>query len=136
MLLLLTTIFPFVLKLLGDNTVGKILDAHNAALASANESEKNRLQANVNLAQFELQRRQAQRDLQISEMKYASMRWPKSMIMYAVAIYWFLRFMVEAFGLGDYGVVIHELSITMNTVSLTVLGYMFLDEPAQKVLKK
>ena len=135
-MIFLTTLFPFLLKLVGDNTLGKILDYHQAQLNSANEGEKNRLQANVNLAQFELQRRQAQRDLQIAESKYESMRWPKSMIMYGVSIYWFLKLMSEALRLSDYGVVVPDLSTTSNAVSLMVLGYMFLEGPAQKALGK
>lgn len=136
MLGLIGILFPFLRSFLGEGVINSYIHAQTERMNSASEVDKVWIKAQVDAASFELKRRQAQRDLQIAEMPYASMRWPKSMIMWAVALYWFGRFMIEALGLGDYGVVIHELSPTMDVVSKTVLAYMFLDGSIQRIMRK
>jgi hypothetical protein len=133
---LLTTLFPFLLKFVGDNMLGKILDAHNQALASANEGEKNRLQASVNLAQFEFQRRQAQRDLQIKELENPFLWWPKFLVMLSVALYITARFAVKTWGLNDFHIAISELDNWEGGIAAMVLSYMFLGSHIDRALGK
>ncbi len=136
MFALLGLVFPFLKSFLGEGVIQSYLKAKNEQLASANELEKSKLQADVNMASYELERRQAQRDLQIAELPYQSMRWPKSLLMFSVAIYWFGRFMIEVLGLGDFGVVIHPLSPDMDVVSKMILAYLFLDGTIKRVVGK
>ncbi len=135
MLALVGLLFPFLKSFLGEGVIQSYLKAQNEKLASANELEKAKITADVNMAAYELQRRQAQRDLQIAELPYAEMRRPKALLMWAVALYWFGRFMIEALGLGDYHIVIYALSPDMDIVSKIILGYMFLDGTIKRVLK-
>ena len=134
--MLLDLVFPFLKSFLGEGIIKSYLDAKTTQMTSAAEVDKVWIGAQVSAAEFELKRRQAQRDLQIAELPYAEMRRPKAMIMFAVSIYWFGRFMIEALGLGDYHVVIHDLSPTMDTVSKLVLAYMFLDGSIQRIMRK
>lgn len=136
MFALLGIIFPFLKSFLGEGVIQSYLKSKNDALALATDEHKAAIQADVNIASYELQRRQAQRDLQIAELPYAEMRRPKALLMWAVALYWFGRFMIEALGLGDYGVVIHPLSVDMDVVSKMILAYMFLDGTIKRVVGK
>lgn len=133
---MLALLFPFIKSLLGDGIIQSFLNHKKDLAASANGAEKVRLDAEVSMAAYELKRREAQKELQIAELPYSEMRRAKALLMWSVAIYWFARFMVETLGLGDYGVVINELSPTMQAVSLTVLGYMFIDGTIKRVTGK
>lgn len=136
MFALLGIIFPFLKSFLGEGVIQSYLKSKNDALALATDEHKAAIQADVNMAFYELQRRQAQRDLQIAELPYAEMRRPKALLMWAVALYWFGRFMIEALGLGDFGVTIHPLSVDMDIVSKMILAYMFLDGTIKRVVGK
>lgn len=136
MFALLGIIFPFLKSFLGEGVIQSYLKSKNDALALATDEHKAAIQADVNIASYELQRRQAQRDLQIAELPYAEMRRPKALLMWAVALYWFGRFMIEALGLGDFGVTIHPLSVDMDVVSKMILAYMFLDGTIKRVVGK
>ena len=136
MFALIGLLFPFIKSFLGENIIQSYLKAKNDALVLASDERKAGLQADVTMASYELQRRAAQRDLQIAELPYAEMRWPKSLLMFSVAIYWFGRFMIEALGLGDFGVVIHPLSADMDVVSKLILAYLFLDGTIKRVVGK
>ena len=136
MFALLGIIFPFLKSFLGEGVIQSYLKSKNDALALATDEHKAAIQADVNIASYELQRRQAQRDLQIAELPYAEMRRPKALLMWAVALYWFGRFMIEALGLGDFGVTIHPLSVDMDIVSKMILAYMFLDGTIKRVVGK
>ena len=136
MFALLGLIFPFVKGLLGDGIVQSYLNHKKDLAATANAAEKVRIQADVNMAAFELTRRQAQKELQIAELPYSEMRRAKALLMWAVALYWFGRFMIEVIGLGDYGVIIHPLSADMDVVSKMILAYLFLDGTIKRVVGK
>ena len=134
MFALLDLIFPFVKGLLGDGLVQSYLKHKQGMAASANEAEKVRIQADVNMAAFELQRRDKQKELQIAELPFSEMRRAKALLMWSVALYWFGRFMIEVLGLGDYNVVIHPLSDDMDVVSKMILAYLFLDGTIKRVI--
>lgn len=136
MLSLIGLFFPFIKGLLGENIIQSYLKAKNDALVLASDERKAGIQADVTMASFELQRRAAQRDLQIAELPYAEMRRPKALLMWAVALYWFGRFIIEVLGLGDFGVVIHPLTADMDIVSKMILAYMFLDGTIKRVTGK
>jgi hypothetical protein len=136
MLAIIGLVFPFLKSFLGEGVIQSYLKAQNEKLASANELERVKITADVNMAAFELKRREAQRDLQLAELPYAEMRRPKALLMWAVALYWFGRFIIEALGLGDFHIVIHPLSPDMDLVSKMILGYMFLDGAIKRVVAK
>ena len=81
MFALIGLLFPFIKSFLGENIIQSYLKAKNDALVLASDERKAGLQADVTMASYELQRRAAQRDLQIAELPYAEMRWPKSLLM-------------------------------------------------------
>jgi hypothetical protein len=88
------------------------------------------------MAAYELERRKAQRDLQIAELPYSEMRRAKALLMWSIALYWFARFMIEVLGLGDYNIAIHPLSADMDAVSKMILAYLFLDGTIKRVTAK
>lgn len=133
---LLGIVFPFLKSFLGEGIIQSYLKSKNDALALATDERKAALQADVTMASYELERRKAQRDLQIAELPYSEMRRAKALLMWAVALYWFGRFMIEVLGLGDYNVVIHPLSVDMDVVSKMILAYMFLDGTIKRVTGK
>jgi hypothetical protein len=136
MIALISLIFPFIKGFLGDEIVEKVLKHREAVAASANEASKIQAETDVKFAGYELERRQAQRDLQIAELPYTEMRGAKALLMWAVALYWFGRFMIEVLGLGDYGVTIHPLTTDMDVVSKMILAYLFLDGTIKRVTGK
>ena len=68
MLMLLDLEFPFLKSFLGEGIIKSYLDAKTTQMTSAAEVDKVWIGAQVSAAEFELKRRQAQRDLQIAEL--------------------------------------------------------------------
>jgi hypothetical protein len=133
---ILGIIFPFLLRFLGEGTIGTILEHRKEMAATATAAEKQRLDADVRHAEFELQRRAMQRDLMLKEMEHPWMWWPKFLIMLFVGLYWAARFFVKFTGLNDFNVAIAELSEPEAAVSLMVLGYMFLGARIERTIEK
>jgi hypothetical protein len=133
---LLGLIFPFVKSFLGEGLIQKYLDHKKDVMASANEAQKNVLNADVRLAEFELQRRQAQRDLQIKEMEHPWLWWPKFLIMLSVALYVLARFTVKTWGLADYHIAISDLDTWEAGVASIVMAYMFLGGEIKRMIGK
>ena len=135
MITLLATIFPFLLKFLGEGTIGKIIDAKKDLAQSANQARKNELDAETKRYEFELQRRQAQRDLQLKEMEHPYMWWGKFILVLIVCCYWAARFGARLLGLDDFHIYVKELDASEETVSMMVLGYLFLGEKINQFIK-
>lgn len=133
---MLALLFPFIKSLLGDGLVQSYLNHKKEVMASANEAEKVRIQADVNYAQFELDRRKAQRDLQLKEMEHGYLWWPKFLIMMAVAVYVFARFAVKTWGLGDYGIAVADLDTWEAGVASAVTAYLFLGSEIKRMISK
>jgi hypothetical protein len=106
-----------------------------ALAASANERERVGLDADVKVLGYELERRRAIRDLQIREYEHPFLWWPKFLLMLFVCLYWAARFMVKLTGLDDFNVAIAELSQTEAVVSSLVLGYMFLGDKIERIVR-
>ena len=135
MFAILGLIFPIIKSFLGENLIEKML-AHKQALAtSANERERVELDADVKVLGYELERRRAIRDLQIREYEHPFLLWPKFLLMLFVCLYWAARFMVKLTGLDDFNVAIAELSQTEAVVSSLVLGYMFLGDKIERLVR-
>ena len=135
-LTLLGLAFPFIKGLLGDNLVEKILADKRAKLASANELEKAKIEADIKTGEQELERRRLIRDLQLKEYEHPFMWWPKFLLMLFVCLYWAARFMVKLTGLNDFNIAIAELSEPEAVVSGMVLAYMFLGDKISRALRK
>jgi hypothetical protein len=136
MFALLGIVFPFLKSFLGEGIVQSYLNHKKDLAQTANEAEKVKIQADVNMAAYELERRKAQRDIQIAELPYSEMRRAKALLMWSIALYWFARFMIEVLGLGDYNIAIHPLSADMDAVSKMILAYLFLDGTIKRVTAK
>lgn len=136
MLGLLGIIFPFVKGFLGEGLVQKYLTHKEALAASANEMEKASLDADIRMASFELQRRQAQRDLQLREMEHPFMWWPKMIIMSVVALYVAARFSVRILGLDDFMIEVKPLDPWEEWVAGLVMAYLFLGNKIERLLRK
>ena len=93
------------------------------------------LDADVKVLGYELERRRAIRDLQIREYEHPFLWWPKFLLMLFVCLYWAARFMVKLTGLDDFNVAIAELSQTEAVVSSLVLGYMFLGDKIERMVR-
>lgn len=126
----------FLLKFLGSGVIQSVLDNRLEMSKTATAAEKNRLDADVQSLQFELQRRQAQRDLQIKELEHPWLFWPKFVVMMVVALYVAARFTVKTWGLSDFGVVLQPLDAWEQWVAYTVMGYMFLGKPLERYMGK
>src|SRR5436190_10824301 len=135
MFAILGFIFPFIKSFLGENLVEKMLAHKQALAASANERERVELDADVKVLGYELERRKAIRDLQIREYEHPFLWWPKFLLMLFVCLYWAARFMVNLSGLDDFNVAIAELSQTEAVVSSLVLGYMFLGNKIERMVR-
>ena len=135
MFAILGFIFPFIKSFLGENLVEKMLAHKQALAASANERERMELDADVKVLGYELERRQAIRDLQIREYEHPFLWWPKFLLMLFVCLYWAARFLVKLTGLDDFNVAIAELSQTEAVVSSLVLGYMFLGNKIERIAR-
>ena len=133
---MLGVFLPFLLKFLGEGAVQSWLKSKTDQMNSANELQKVKLSSEVQVIGFELQRRQAQRDLQIAEMPYKSMRYPKSLLMWSVALFWAVKFNYVTFGLGDFHIVVGNLDPAMTYVSTMVLGYLFLGDGFKRLSEK
>jgi hypothetical protein len=128
-------IFPFIKSFLGENLIEKLLVHKQALAASANERERVELDADVKVLGYELERRKAIRDLQLREYEHPFLWWPKFLLMLFVCLYWAARFMVKLTGLDDFNVAIAELSQTEAVVSSLVLGYMFLGDKIERIVR-
>jgi hypothetical protein len=136
MFAILGLIFPFVGRLLGDGLVEKILADKRARLASANEQEKVRLEADIKYGEQLLEEKRIKRDLQLKEYEYAIFRYPKAILMLSVAAYWASRFFARTLGLDDFSIEIKDLSEPEAAVSMMVLTYWFLDGVVKRVVRK
>lgn len=136
MFALLGLVFPLIKGLLGDGLVEKYLNHKKDLAASANEREAMNINADVKVLEFELERRKAIKELQLKEYENPLLRWPKFIVMFAVAQYWFAVFIHATLGLGDFNIVIADLTTAQEVVSSLVLGYMFLGKPIERRLSK
>lgn len=126
MLALLGVIFPFIKGFLGDGLVEKILEHKRQLAASANEMEKVKIDADIKVIDYELQRRGMIRELQLREYEHPLLWWPKFLIMMAVALYVFARFSVKTWGLGDFQIAVADLDIWEQGIAAGVMTYLFL----------
>ena len=133
---MIAVFLPFILKFLGEGAIQSWLNAKVTMANSAAEVDKTYINAQVTAMQFELKRWEAQRDLQIAGLPYASMRWPKSFLMWCASIYWGCRLLAEGLNVASFKVVISDLSPAAAGVSATILGYMFLSGDVQKIMRK
>ncbi len=135
MFAILGLIFPLIKSFLGENLIEKMLAHKQVLAASANERECLELDTDVKVLGYELERRKAIRDLQIREYERPFLWLPKFLLMLFVCLYWAARFMVKLTGLNDFNVAIAELSQTEAVVSSLVLGYMFLGEKIERMVR-
>ena len=135
MLAILGLVFPLIKSFLGENLIEKLLAHKQALAASANERERAELDADVKILGYELERRKAIRDLQLREYEHPALWWPKFLLMLFVCLYWAARFMVKLTGLDDFNVAVAELSQTEAVVSSLVLGYMFLGNKIERIVR-
>ena len=133
---LLGLVFPLVKGLLGDGLVEKFLNHKKDLAASANEREKMILDADIKVLEFEVKRRETIKELQLREYEHPYLWWPKFMIMFSVDFYWFAVFMHATFGLSDFGVVIPELTMAQESVSIMVLTYQFIGHKIERMIRK
>ena len=133
---LLGLVFPLVKGLLGDGLVEKFLNHKKDLAASANEREKMILDADIKVLEFEVKRRETIKELQLREYEHPLLWWPKFMIMLAVALYWFVKFMHKTFGLADFNVAISDRTTAEEVVSSLVLGYMFVGNKIERMIRK
>lgn len=132
---LLGVLFPFVKGLLGDGLVEKLLTHKRSLAESANELEKAKLDADVRVIEHELSRRAMIKELQLKEYEHPFLWWPKALIMMAVALYVFARFMVKTWGLNDYQIAVAELDTWEAGVASMVLAYLFLGDKIARAMK-
>jgi hypothetical protein len=136
MFALLGLVFPFIKGFLGDGLVEKFLNHKKDLAASANERERMNLDADVKVLASELERRRAIRDLQMKEYEHPILWWGKCILMVSVGAYWAARFIVKLTGLDDFNVAVSELSQTEAVVSSMVLGYWFLGDKIERMVRK
>ncbi len=129
-------LFPFLKSFFGEGVIETVLNHKRQVAASANEADRVRIDADVRALEFELDRRKAQRDLQLKEAEHPYLWWPKFLIMMAVAVYVFARFNVKIWGLDDYGIAVADLSDWEAGVASVVLGYLFLGDKLQRTKSK
>jgi hypothetical protein len=135
MLAVLAIVFPLIKSFLGENLIEKMLAHKQALAASAGERERVSIEADVKVLGYELERRKAIRDLQVKEYEHPFLWWPKFLLMLFVCLYWAARFMVKLTGLDDFNIAIAELSQTEAVVSSLVLGYMFLGNKIERMVR-
>jgi hypothetical protein len=135
MLAILAIVFPLIKSFLGENLIEKMLAHKQALAASAGERERVSIEADVKVLGYELERRKAIRDLQVKEYEHPFLWWPKFLLMLFVCLYWAARFMVKLTGLDDFNIAIAELSQTEAVVSSLVLGYMFLGQKIERLVR-
>ena len=135
MLAILGLVFPLNKSFLGENLIEKLLAHKHALAASANERQRAELDADVKILGYELERRKAIRDLQLREYEHPVLWWPKFLLMLFVCLYWAARFMVKLTGLEDFNVAVAELSQTEAVVSSLVLGYIFLGNKIERMVR-
>lgn len=136
MLALLGLLFPFVKSLLGDGLVEQLLQHKRALAASANESERVKIEGDIKAIEHETARRAMVRDLQLKEYEHPLLWWPKFLIMLSVALYVLGRFTVKTWGLGDYGIAVADLDAWEASVASVIMGYMFLGGEVRRLFGK
>ena len=94
------------------------------------------LDADIKVLEFEVKRRETIKELQLREYEHPFLWWPKFLIMMAVALYWFAKFMHKTFGLADFNVAISDLTTAEEVVSSLVLGYMFVGNKIERMIRK
>ena len=129
-------LFPLIKGLLGDGLVEKFLNHKRMAAETANAREKMNLDADMRVIEAELARREMIRELQIKEYEHPFLWWPKFLLMLFVSLYWSARSMVKLTGLNDFNVAIAELSTEEAVVSSLVLGYLFLANKIERMVRK
>lgn len=133
---ILGLILSFLPNILGGNLVEKWLGHKREQLASANEREKVRIEADIKVLEAQRDRIAKIAELQVKEYEHWALWWPKFLIMISVALYWFAVFMHSTLGLKDFGIVIPELTPMQEAVSTAVLGYMFLANKIERLFSK
>ena len=81
----------------------------------------------------EIERRKAIRDLQLKEVEYRSLRWPKSLMLWSVAVYVSGILWVSLLDANDrWGITIDDLPENWAWVVGAVLSYLFLDKTVSR----
>lgn len=132
----LGALFPFLKSFLGEGVIQSVLAHKRDLAASANEAERMRIEADVKVLEFELERRKTIRDLQLKEMEHGYLWWPKFLIMMAVALYVVARFSVKTWGLEDFGVGVTPLNDWEAAWASAVMAYLFLGGPLSRAMAK
>lgn len=135
MIALLGLLFPFVKGLLGDGLVEKLLNHKRDLETNATGLAKANIEADVKTLELELQRRGQIKELQLKEYEHPLLFWPKALIMMAVALYVFARFMVKTFGLDDYQVAVAELDAWEAGIASAVMAYLFLGSSLSRAMR-
>jgi hypothetical protein len=133
---LLSTVFPFVLKFLGTNSVEKVIAYKQAQMESATELKKAELNADIEMMKQENERKKMVRDLQLKEYEHPMMWWPKFILFFSICMYWSMKFTVKWVGLDDFGVEITPLDASEENVSLMILSYLTLENRVNSWIKK
>ena len=135
MIALLGILFLFVQGLLGDGIVEKLLNHKRELATNATALAKANIDADLKPLELELQRRGQIKELQLKEYEHPLLWWPKAMIMMAVALYVFARFMVKTFGLDDYQVAVAELDAWEAGIASAVMAYLFLGSSISRAMR-
>jgi hypothetical protein len=136
MFALLGLVFPFIKGFLGDGLVEKYLNHKRAQAETASAERRTNIEADIKVLEFEVKRRDTIKELQLKEYEHPFLWWPKFLIMMSVGLYWFAVFMHTTLGLGDFGIVIPELTPAQDAVSIMVLTYMFLGQKIERLFSK
>lgn len=130
---LLPLIPSFLLRFVGGNVLSTVLAHKREQSNSAGEIEKARLEHEIKKLDYEVRRRDQQKELALKDAEHPFLWWPRMLLLSSVSAYWSLRFAVKAFGLDDYGVAISELSTEEAAVSGLVLSAILLPSTVKKV---
>ena len=126
--------FGFLLKFLGGGVIQSLITARNNELASANETRKIQIQAELDQLNAETERRKLTVDLQIAEDRYLILRIGKGLLMISVGAYWAARINARLFGIDDFNVVIKSLDAQEFQVSAMVLTYWFISSTVKQIV--
>lgn len=130
---LLPLIPSFLLRFVGGNVLSTVLAHKREQTNSAGEMERVKLDHQIKKLDYEVRRRDQQKELALKDAEHPFLWWPRMMLLSSVSAYWSLRFAVKAFGLDDYGVAISELSTTEATVSGLVVSAILLPPTVNKI---
>lgn len=130
---LLPLLPSFLLRFVGGNVLSTVLAHKREQTNSAGEMERVKLDHQIKKLDYEVRRRDQQKELALKDAEHPFLWWPRMMLLSSVSAYWSLRFAVKAFGLDDYGVAISELSTTEATVSGLVVSAILLPPTVNKI---